>query len=144
MGVNQYPASVPQNLLTNLPERQIQLQSLTELFGWYVRQFDALIGEFPIDIKIQDVDPLTEGNQEQEIKLMNVAETLTELYALAAKSSINGDLHTNFLTRLAAEVIATKNASIVTQDYARANAQFLGYKGNPKNAKFPTHLTLSN
>ncbi|NJO76160.1 MAG: hypothetical protein HC833_21850 [Leptolyngbyaceae cyanobacterium RM1_406_9] len=137
LGVNQYPASVPQNLLTNLPERQIQLQSLTELFGWYVRQFDALIGEFPIDIKIQDVDPLTEGNQEQEIKLMNVAETLTELYALAAKSSINGDLHTNFLTRLAAEVIATKNASIVTQDYARANAQFLGYKGNPKKRKIP-------
>jgi hypothetical protein len=97
----------------------------------------ALIGEFPIDIKIQDVDPLTEGNQEQEIKLMNVAETLTELYALAAKSSINGDLHTNFLTRLAAEVIATKNASIVTQDYARANAQFLGYKGNPKKRKIP-------
>ncbi|NJL42130.1 MAG: hypothetical protein HC899_39985 [Leptolyngbyaceae cyanobacterium SM1_4_3] len=137
IGVEQYPASVPQNLLTNLPQRQTQLQSLTELFGWYIQQFDALIGEFPIDIKIQDVDPLTEGDQEQEIKLMNVAETLTELYALSAKTSINSDLHTNFLTRLAAEIIATKNASIVTQDYARANAQFLGYKGNPKKRKIP-------
>lgn len=137
IGVTQYPASVPENLLTNLPQRQIRLQSLTELFGWYVKQFDALIGEFPINLKIQDIDPLTEGDQEQEIKLMNVAETLVELYALAAKTSINSDLHTNFLTRLAAEVISTKNATVVTQDYARANAQFLGYKGNPKKRKIP-------
>jgi hypothetical protein len=137
LGVNQYPASVPQNLLTSLPQRQIRLQSLTELFGWYVKQFDALIGEFPINLKIQDIDPLTEGDQEQEIKLMNIAETMVELYALAAKTSINSDLHTNFLTRLAAEIIATKNAAVVTQDYAKANAQFLGYKGNPKKRKIP-------
>lgn len=137
IGVTQYPASVPENLLTSEPQRQIRLQSITELFGWYIRQFDALIGEFPVNLKIQDIDPLTEGDQEQEIKLMNVAETLTELYALSAKTSISSDLHTNFLTRLAAEIISTKNAAIITQDYARANAQFLGYKGNPKKRKIP-------
>jgi hypothetical protein len=33
--------------------------------------------------------------------------------------------------RLASEVIATKNAALITQDYSKANAAFLGYKGNP-------------
>ncbi|NJO76307.1 MAG: hypothetical protein HC833_22685 [Leptolyngbyaceae cyanobacterium RM1_406_9] len=54
---------------------------------------------------------------------------------MSLKTSVNSDIHTSFLMRLAAEVVSTKNAAIVTQDYARANAMFLGYKGNPKKRK---------
>ncbi len=48
---------------------------------------------------------------------------------------MNSDVAISCLLRLAAETIATKNAAIITQDYARANALFLGYKGNPKERK---------
>jgi hypothetical protein len=34
--------------------------------------------------------------------------------------------------RLAAEAVANKNISAITQSYAKANAQFLGYKATPK------------
>ena len=39
--------------------------------------------------------------------------------------------------------IAAKNASVVAQDYARANATFLGYKANFKPNQFQTK-SISN
>lgn len=135
LGVESYPASVPQSLIQDQPGDAIELQSLTELMGWFIQQTDALVGQFPVDIKIQDSDPTQEGDQTVELKLPNIAEAIAEIYALAVKSSTNSDIHTSFLMRLAAEVIATKNSSIIIQDYVRANAAFLGYKGNPKKRK---------
>ena len=45
---------------------------------------------------------------------------------------MNANVSVNFLMRLASELIATKNATLITQDYVRANAAFIGYRGNPK------------
>ncbi|WP_416671540.1 hypothetical protein [Egbenema bharatensis] len=131
LGTDSYPVQTPKWLMVD-DESEETHESLTELTAWFVKQMDGLFGQFPIDITIEDIDPLTEGNQEQQVKLPNLAETLAELYGLTVKNSVNSDIAINFLTRLASEVISTKNAAIVTQDYARANASFLGYRGNPK------------
>jgi hypothetical protein len=131
-GYHGLPASVPKTLLGytdgDTPET---IQDFATYFVWFVKQVDALIGKFPINITIEDVDPLTQGNQTKNVELPNIAEALAEMYGLNISSSVNGDVAVNFLMRLASEVIATKNSSLITQDYVRANAAFLGYKGNP-------------
>lgn len=133
LGTDSYPIEVPESLLSGTSEGKIfKAQSNAEYLFWLTKQIDALVGEFPIDIKIEDIDPLKEGNQTKIIKLPNVAEAIAELYGLTMKSSVNQEVELNMLLRLAAEAIATKNAAVVTQDYARANAIFLGYKGNFK------------
>ncbi|MBD2095124.1 hypothetical protein H6F90_08145 [Trichocoleus sp. FACHB-591] len=51
LGTDDYPASVPKSLLTDRGSGQQQIESLTQLIGWFVQQVDGLVGEFPINIK---------------------------------------------------------------------------------------------
>lgn len=137
MGVESYragnymfPAYVQQSLLTYTDDQEeLKIDSFAQYFNWFIKQFDILMGEFPIKIKIADSDPLTEGNQEQYVEFPNISESLAEMYALALSGSTNADLSINFLMRLASEVIAAKNAAIIGGEYARGNAAFLGYQG---------------
>lgn len=130
LGTDKYPVSTPEWLVTNLGNKSVAHQSITELTVWLTQQVDALAGEFPIKVDIEDADPTQEGDQSKQIVLPNIAESLAEIYGLAAKSAIDSDVHTSFLMRLASEAIATKVAVLIAQDYASANASFLGYKGN--------------
>lgn len=131
-GYQGLPATVPKTLLGYTDEETPEtIKDFATYFAWFVKQVDALIGKFPINITIEDIDPLTQGNQTKQIELPNISETLAEMYGINIASSVNADVAVNFLMRLASEVIATKNSSLITQDYVRANAAFLGYKGNP-------------
>lgn len=132
IGIESYPIEVPEALLQGQGDKVIKLQSNAEFLYWIVTQMDGLIGQFPIDIEVKDIDPLKAGDQKKTITLPNIAEAIAELYGLTIKSSVNQEVELNMLLRLAAETIATKNAAVVTQDYARANANFLGYKANYK------------
>ncbi len=131
-GFQGLPTSVPRSLLGYTDaDTPATVSDMATYFVWFVRQVDALIGKFPINITIEDIDPLTEGNQTKEIELPNISEALAEMYGLNISTSVNADVTVNFLMRLASEMIATKNSTLITQDYVRANAAFLGYKGNP-------------
>lgn len=131
-GFYQYPATLPKTLLAYSDGETLAIHNTVDFVGWIVQQMDALIGKFPIEITIQDSDPTQEGNQEKKVELPNLSEAIAELYGLAITGSTNSDVAINMLMRLAAEVIGTKNAALVTQDYVKANASYLGYNGNPK------------
>ncbi len=130
LGTQNYPVRTPRWLTAHGDEGTATHQSLTELHAWLARQIDALMGEFPIKVEIEDSDPTAEGQQKKSVTLPNLAESVAEIYGLVAKTSIDSDVHTSFLMRLAAEVMAAKTAALVAQDYASANASYLGYKGN--------------
>lgn len=130
LGTGDYPIKTPQWLVSNQGNATATHESLTQFNFWLMRQIDALIGEFPIRIQIQDSDPTEKGAQTKTINLPNLAEAVAEIYGLAAKTSIDSDVHTSFLIRLAAETMAAKTAALIAQDYASANASYLGYQGN--------------
>jgi hypothetical protein len=146
LGLHDLPGMVPETLLAYSDnQKPLTLQTYVDLFQWFIQQFDALVGKFPIEIEIEDVDPTTQGAQTKKIELPNISEALAEMYGLNITSATNSDISINFLMRLAAEIITTKNAALITQDYVKANASFLGYKGNPKKRKVdyafdPTNL----
>lgn len=131
LGLEQFPAEVPPSLLGYTDkDKPIKLGDLASYLDWFVKQFDAIAGQFPIEIEIEDADPATPGKQFKRIELPNISEALAETYALLMTASTNSDLSINFLMRLSSEVIAAKNAALITQDYAKGNASFLGYRGN--------------
>ena len=132
IGTSRYPIEVPESLLTGVGDKTQKVESQTDYLYWLTHQLDALVGEFPIEIEVKDIDPLREGDQKKQIQLPNLAEAIAEIYGLSIKNSVNQEVEINMLLRLAAEIIATKNGVVVAQDYARANAGFLGYKGNYK------------
>jgi hypothetical protein len=132
-GNYQFPAELQPSLLSiSDGDRPVKIENFAEYFAWFVKQFDTLIGQFPIEIEIQDSDPLQSGDQVKKVELPNISEALAELYGVAISASSNSDVSVNFLMRLSAELMATKNAALIATDFARANAAFLGYKGNPK------------
>lgn len=132
IGTSAYPIEVPQSLLQGLGDGTQKMESNAEFLHWLTYQIDSLVGQFPIDIEVKDIDPLKEGDQKKTIQLPNISEAIAEMYGLTIKNSVNQEVELNMLLRLAAETIATKNAAIVAQDYSRANATFLGYKANYK------------
>ncbi|WP_204151914.1 collagen-like protein [Leptolyngbya sp. CCY15150] len=146
LGASQFPIESPESLLSYTDGADlIKHHDLASFQAWFLKQFDAVVGEFPIKIEIEDSDPLQEGNQVQTIELPNLSEAIAELYAIAQMSATSSDLSINFLSRLAAEVIATKNSSLITQDFVRAQADFMGFKGNSVKRKItynfdPKHL----
>lgn len=132
-GYTQFPTEVAETMLTYSDDGQpLEVTDFSTYFAWFLTQFDLLMGQFPIQIKIEDTDLAKEGNQSLTVEMPNLSEALAETYGLAVSASANADLAINFLMRLASEVIATKNATLITQDYAKANASFLGYRANPK------------
>jgi hypothetical protein len=132
LGTSAYPIEVPQSLLQGVGDKVQKIDSNAEFLHWLTYQIDGLVGQFPINIEVKDIDPLKEGDQKKTIQLPNISEAIAEMYGLTIKSSVNQEVELNMLLRLAAETIATKNAAIVAQDYSRANATFLGYKANYK------------
>lgn len=143
LGAERYPIEVPESLLTGVGDKVQNVESITDYMYWLTHQLDALIGEFPIDIEIKDIDPLTAGDQKKRIQLPNLAETVAELYGLALKNSVNQEVEQAMLLRLAVELISAKNGIAVTQDYVKANAKFLGYKGNPVDRKITYNFDFS-
>lgn len=144
IGVDEFPVTMPETLLAYRDGKTSQLANFAQWMAWYIRQFDAIAGQFPIEIEVTDIDPATEGNQTRKVSLPNISETLAELYGLSVTSSVNADLAINFLMRLTGEILSIKTAGIVTQDHARAISEFLGYRGNPAKREVPCNFDLNN
>lgn len=128
VGTEDFPVNAPRYLTDT--SGGVSIKSIPRFQRYIVEQLDALIGQFPLEVEIQDVDPTQQGNQTERVKLPNLAETLGEIYGLLTKTAVDGDVSINFLSRLAFELMAVKSATLITQSYARGNAAYLGYQGN--------------
>ncbi len=133
LGLHEFPANVPQTLLSYTDkDPTIKINSLADYLGWYVQQFDALVGQFPIEITIEDTDPLTKGNQTKKIELANVSEALAELFGQGTQTSMNSGVAVNFLMRLASEVIATKKFKPHHTGLCKGECCIYGVQRQPK------------
>ncbi|NER83606.1 MAG: hypothetical protein F6K42_29480, partial [Leptolyngbya sp. SIO1D8] len=128
LGCAEYPVSAPVNVALE-DEGTQAIENLTQLSEWMFRQIDGISGQFPIEIEIEDTDPTTEGRQTETVSLPNISEALAEIFGLTYRSQMTSDLNADILIRLIGEVISGKNAAIIAQSYAKANASFLGYPG---------------
>lgn len=136
-GYHRLPAEVPKSLTADRSSNDVVLiedaQSWQE---WQFKQLDALLGQFPLQIKVKDED-----NKEHIIKFQNLAEALAELAGLSLAISTDVDFAANLAYRAVLEASKAGNAALIAQDYAKANAQFLGYKGNKTERKILSTVT---
>ncbi|PAX58360.1 hypothetical protein [Brunnivagina elsteri] len=136
IGVYDYPVSVPK-IITDESQGNISLENLTRFTSYLAKQLDAVSGNYPIEIEIADSDLTQEGNQKQTIKIPNAAEGIAEALGqlLVIRSETNAIL--NATIRALVDIASTKQATLITHDYARANSEFLGYKGKQVMRKVP-------
>lgn len=129
-GHHRLPATVPSSLRNtdagNVPTQIYDVMSFQE---WIVRQLDALVGEFPLKLKVKTINHENE-EVEEEICLENISEAIAELMPLVLNIANDSDTAINIGMKSLVEAMKAANAAITTYDYAVANAEYLGYKGN--------------
>jgi hypothetical protein len=138
LGTGQFPVEIPTTLLSDDDKaKSIKLESLTEFVGWFVQQVDALVGQFPVKIDLEDADAQKEGDQKQTIVLPNLAEAIAEIYGVAFQSTYNSSLVVDLVLRHIGESIKNGNMAVETLDYAKAIVKHMGFKGNKVERKVP-------
>ncbi|MBD2421220.1 hypothetical protein H6G54_26770 [Anabaena cylindrica FACHB-243] len=89
-------------------------------------QFKSVVGEFPLNISVE----VEEGNKivEKNLRIDNISDGISELMGLSLVIQDDLQLNTQLGMKSLVETAATKNATIITQDLALSNAQYLGYQ----------------
>jgi hypothetical protein len=136
LGDADLPASVP-TLLTRPDSGTTQIENLAQFISYTVKQLDALAGKYPIDIQIEDSDLTQEGNQTQEVKIANIAEALGEILGILLILRSESDATLSATVRGMIESGSAKQAASLAVDYAKANAEYLGYKGKQSMINMP-------
>ena len=139
VGVGKFPVSLPTSYLNSI-SGSTSLGSIPEIQVHQFKNNDAVLGSFPLDIEFEDIDPESGGNQKRKISIENLAEGIAELFALGVKTSVDADNVLEGLLRLIPEVLSTKAAVLIAQSYAKANADFLGYRGNETTWNVPINF----
>ena len=130
------PATVPVQL-TDHTKGEKRVNSISEFISYTVKQLDAIAGQFPVEIEIEDSDLTKEGNQKQIVKLPNIAESLAEIVGILLTLRTESDTNLNATIRGLIETGSAKQIAFQAYEYAKANAEFLAYKGRQVERKVP-------
>jgi hypothetical protein len=143
-GFHRFPAEVPQWLL-DIEDKEGKDKDKKEnayisdnlhFQEWTVRQLDALFGQFPIKIKYRDAQ-----DKEQELILENIAETLAELTGLGLNIANDSDTSVAIGMKNLVETTKAANIALAASDYAKANAEYLGYRSKEYTREVPLTFT---
>ena len=145
VGVDEYPASLPASLISKdegflgnlIPNQDIEIKSLTSLFGWYIERFDEIVGQFEIPIEIKDSDPTKPGDQPVGLKLPNIAESIAEMVMLQMQTAINTETLVNMLTRTLVETGQDKQQNFKSYMLIQAIAEYMGFEYKQTSQKLP-------
>jgi hypothetical protein len=143
IGVEDLPASVPQSLVKKglYEPGQVDKPNLVQLLGWYFERFDEIMGQFEINITVEDDDPVTQGNQTQTITLPNIAECLAEIMMLLINNSYNSEVSLNLATRNLVETGQTKQNAYVNHEALLTIIDYLGFGTRTVTDKLPLTYT---
>ncbi|AFY43663.1 hypothetical protein [Nostoc sp. PCC 7107] len=136
IGVDDYPVSAPQ-WITKDDSPQISIANITRFISYTVKQLDSISGNYPIKIKIQDADLTQEGDQTQYVNVPNAAEAMAEMLGLLL--TIRSETNAGLIAAVNGMIEAgsSKQTAFLAYEYAKANAEFLGYKGKQVEREMP-------
>ena len=134
-GNHRFPAQVPE-FLSEDGSANILIHDCMSWQEWFLFQIDALIGAYPITIQYKNVD-----NEDATLTFPNVSEALAEMIGMLLSMGAETDIQTELAFKTITEAIAARNSATQAADYAKANAEFLGYRGNTRKKDLPLTIT---
>ena len=134
LGLQDYPVSVPADLSAPSTGDADYMEMLhpTRYQSWLVRQIDALLGQYPIKIHLEDSDLIKVGDQPVDISLPNVAESLAELAGMAIYNQAKVDALLGVVLRNLIETGSNRQQSIVSYHLLQGIQEYLGYTSKEK------------
>lgn len=127
LGTSDYPIPVPQSMLADRGGGKKTIESLSQFLHWFILQFDAIVGQFPLEIEITDTDPTEEGDQKEKIKIPNLAEGIAEILGTGINSHINTQTLINSGIRTLVEAGGAKIHALETRYIVQAIADYLAF-----------------
>lgn len=136
-GLHRLPAKVPRSLTGDRSRNdQTKIEDMLSWQEWEIKQLDALTGQFSVKIEVTD-----DADQTATVEFKNLAEGLAEIAGLLLGTAADADLAANLALRATLEASKAGNAAIIGQDYIKAIAQYLGFKGNEVERKVKSTIT---
>ncbi|BAZ31148.1 hypothetical protein NIES4074_36200 [Cylindrospermum sp. NIES-4074] len=114
------------NILQKKTPRKIE--SLGAMIAWLAENIDAMVGEFPIPITIEDTDVTEAGNQSSTVIIPNIAEGMAELIGLVITSKTEGAATLKAALNTLIETGSIHQGLAVSNDYLEAIIEFLAFK----------------
>ncbi|NEO87909.1 MAG: hypothetical protein F6J87_27175 [Spirulina sp. SIO3F2] len=129
-GDNWQGFDVPKNI-KNRKEGLRKITNIPDHTSWLFCQIEALIGNFPRKVTVEDTEIDEAGAQKATIELPNLAETLAEIYGLL----LNTDTATDAILRASistlAETLSIRQLAIKNFCEVESIAEFLGFAQKP-------------
>lgn len=125
-GYGRYPVIMPSSLINDdglgnvIPTEP--LENYAEWFEWFIKQQDAIQGEWPIDIAIVD------GAKRQPLKFENISEALSEMTGLLIQTATDADAGVNAACTAAVAATKATNAAVVAQKNIECLIRFFGVR----------------
>lgn len=138
VGVNAFPISVPASINQCDQRAGRSLNNLAESQLWQVEQLDSVMGQWCNVIDIETPD----GTKQVEVK--DMSDAISEILGMLAAQAISGGITQNVAVRTLIEAGATKQQSFLAHQYAKGNAEFLGYQGQRQRTEMPMAFAPGN
>lgn len=136
-----FPVKVPQSLLGDRGNGTESIESLTGLVFWFIKQFDAIAGQFPVEIEIKDTDPTKQGDQKEKVVIPNLAEGIAELLGSSLGTNINTNTLINICIRGMIESGSAKVEALKSRYISQAIADYLAFDAEETKTKVPLMFT---
>jgi hypothetical protein len=122
-----YPLVLP-SILTGKDEGNTVVKSHSEFMLFIFKMLDNLTGQFPIEIEIEDANLAQSGNQTVKVELKNMSEAIAEVYSMGINNQLYQQLFLALHNKTMVQGTQTLISSNITQEYVKANAEFLGFE----------------
>lgn len=125
-GYGRYPVLMPDSIVADDNPTDIipavPIENYAEWFEWWIKQFDAIMGQFPIKIAIVD------GAKRQPLKFENVSEALAEMAGLQIQTATDADAAVAVSSHAAVAATKAQTAAIIAQKNAECLIKFFGIR----------------
>ncbi|MEG4273801.1 MULTISPECIES: hypothetical protein [unclassified Microcoleus] len=125
-GLGRYPVMMPGSLINDnsvadaVPAQPIE--NYAEWFEWFIKQQDAIQGEWPVEIAIVD------GAKRQPLKFENISEAFAELSGLMIQTATDADAAVAVSSHAAVAATKAHTASVIAQKNVECLIRFFGVR----------------
>lgn len=141
VGYNLSPIEVPSSLIDDDNSEPTIIPNIPSFLIWWFGRWDEVIGQFPQEIEIEDIDPLTKGKQKEVVKLSNVAESFVEMYAQIISVVISQQIQLDMMHRTMLTAGLNRESGIRAEEAIEAIIDYLGFDTEQKRTKIPQLFT---
>jgi hypothetical protein len=125
-GYGRYPVMMPQSMINDDSITEavpaLPLENFAEWFEWFLKQQDAVQGEWPIDIAIVD------GAKRQPLKFENMSEAFAEVTGLLIQAATDADAAVSVASHAAVAATKAQTAAVIAQKNVECVIKFFGIR----------------